>query len=513
MLHTNILNNYQQEIMNKCIKLGSAGLSLKMGYGKTLISLITSLHFIKDDVFKKVLIIVPKTLIGSWTNEIEKYLKDFKYKYIEKDHNEEDDIIFFITTPDIILKSYKKLMISCTENVNNITYYNYPNGPLETRSNSFFYGTTFNTLIIDEIHKFNNSDTLKCKALGSIYAGHRFLLSGTILDEPNINKILGYNILINKGPNNIQEIKNLLNNKSKSIDIFNGTLIQDNNYDNKIEYETHIIEHKLNDTEQLIYDTLKNTIYEVNKNNEHDDNILSLITYIRQGIISPVFPIINILMDQYMNNNGPYNVLQKLVFNNDKLSAWLNDETSLKSSRITEVLKVVSKHKGSKIVIFTSFRTSVDIIKYFIPDSLTIDSSKSYHERIQIIDDYKTKNDKNVLILTYNIGAEGLNLQVANILIIVDFWWNIYKTNQAIARVIRRGQTSKNLHIYFFTSNTGIEKALFCKQYDKLILSKELENGLMKTKITRLKVKDILNIINEYENVSLLKRVEDFDNK
>jgi SNF2 family DNA or RNA helicase len=80
-----------------------------------------------------------------------------------------------------------------------------------------------------------------------------------------------------------------------------------------------------------------------------------------------------------------------------------------------------------------------------------------------------------ILLLTYQVGANGLNLQCSNTVLLLDFWWNTGKINQAIARVLRYGQEAKKINIYYFTSNTGIEKILFDKQQAKLIVAKECQ--------------------------------------
>lgn len=45
---------------------------------------------------------------------------------------------------------------------------------------------------------------------------------------------------------------------------------------------------------------------------------------------------------------------------------FLEDERNVKSSRVKEVLKVVNKHGKEKLIIFTSFRRNLDIVKHFL---------------------------------------------------------------------------------------------------------------------------------------------------
>jgi SNF2 family DNA or RNA helicase len=85
-------------------------------------------------------------------------------------------------------------------------------------------------------------------------------------------------------------------------------------------------------------------------------------------------------------------------------------------------------------------------------------------------------------------------------------WWNQPKMAQAIARVIRRGQT-RDVDVYFFTSNTGIEKALFQKQMDKIVLTDEIKRGKIKTSVRTLKMEEILRLIDCNENYEYLVKM------
>jgi superfamily II DNA or RNA helicase len=130
----------------------------------------------------------------------------------------------------------------------------------------------------------------------------------------------------------------------------------------------------------------------------------------------------------------------------------------------------------------------------------------SSHERFKLLEEFGVGKG-NILLLTYDIGAEGLNLQASNTVVLLDFFWNDGKTQQAIARVLRYGQVAPVVNIYMFTGNTAIEKALFDKHDSKLTVIDELSKGQATTKISRVKIEDILNIINKEDNLTAIKRI------
>ena len=67
------LTVHQLEVLDECLKKGSGGLSLPMGFGKTLISLVLTLQQQeKIGTPEPILVICSKTLIESWIFEIKK---------------------------------------------------------------------------------------------------------------------------------------------------------------------------------------------------------------------------------------------------------------------------------------------------------------------------------------------------------------------------------------------------------------------------------------------------------
>lgn len=58
-----------------------------------------------------------------------------------------------------------------------------------------------------------------------------------------------------------------------------------------------------------------------------------------------------------------------------------------------------------------------------------------------------------------------------------------------------------------FTGNTAIEKAMFEKHDSKLTIIDELSKGSATTKISRMKIEDILNIINKEDNLYAIKKI------
>jgi SNF2 family DNA or RNA helicase len=242
--------------------------------------------------------------------------------------------------------------------------------------------------------------------------------------------------------------------------------------------------------------------------------LLAMICYLRQCIICPILPIANVAMDitDFQNKSKLSAILIKEI-NKLGLESWLNNVDSVKSSRFKSALGIIDKHHAENLIVFTCFRTCLDMFKVYLPTNrkvYTLSSVMNTKTRAKVLEDFNTPSENglgHILLLTYELGCEGLNLQVSNTVLLLDFYWNDAQTQQAIARVLRFGQMAETVNIYMFTSNTAIEAAMFKKHDLKLIILNELSKGASTTKLERMNVNDIIKIIQEEDNVKAINKI------
>ncbi len=543
------LSDFQIKILDECLDKKSGGLSLTMGSGKTIISLVLALEQTKH-TNQPILIVVSKTLVESWVSEIKKFFNDslkyiiFHSNYIKNmnDYVFDEDIKLIITTPEVLTKYYKlenieekfikkEIVNQGRFNQHIINVYNIPLKPytLHKKGGSFMYATIWGCLIVDEVQNFTKVSTFKCQSIASLCASNRWALSGTMFNEPKPERILGYYLIINdaKFPRTLPAASDLI--KSTLFKGFNCSLVsrKENPTFIKPKINQRIVAHNLSREEETLYMTMKVIMMSVHKKVKEykmigDDinarrfgtYLLAMICYLRQCVICSVIPIANVAIDMtdFQNKSKLSDMLSKEI-KLQNLDKWLEDIESVKSSRFRETLKIIDNHKYENIVIFSCFRTVVDIFKTFLPSDrkmFTITSTMTTKKRAQVLENFSHTSDNglgHILLLTYDIGSEGLNLQVANTVILLDYYWNDGKTSQSVARVLRYGQKSKEVNIYYLTSNTAIEKAIFEKQDLKLQMINELETGRVQTSIKRIQVKDIINIINNEHNINAIHNI------
>ena len=151
------------------------------------------------------------------------------------------------------------------------------------------------------------------------------------------------------------------------------------------------------------------------------------------------------------------------------------------SSKIEQLIKVVQEiiNNNHKILIFTSFKTALEIIKEKLNENnistYTIDGSVSSKKRMELVSKFN-KDNTNVFIITLKAGGTGLNLTGADVVIHLDLWWNPQVENQATDRAHRIGQKNTVEVIKLICKGT-IEQRILELQDKK----KKLANILLET--------------------------------
>lgn len=548
----NFLEEKHSSVVKECMTRDKFGLSLKMGFGKTLISIIVGLKKKRESGSKEpILVIASKSLIPSWKFEIKKFFGTaIKYQVISGTTNAkfklELDTMIVLVAPSTSGAIYKAnnfdKMFATVESytepgsrfpIKKIVYH-VPTKPLlrdlgkDAIGGNILFQKTWSCLIVDEGHTCTSIVTNLCQSICVLASPNRMILSGTLFDEPKFERILGYYKILHLPdfPNDIPETVAFL--KSPNFKGTNKTIIHRNDNIEVLDFKInkHIIQHDLTPDEGKIYVSMKETL-QILRNycqkyakpadrKRFSTYILAMITYIRQSVVIPALPVSNITleMSDLSEQRSDLTILLMKQFQKLNIEEFLSKKESVRSSRISETLKIICKHNKptDKMIVFSCFRTSLDMLTHFIEEEVDIDvykleSTLSINARGDLIETFNSSQKNSVLLTTYELGAEGLNLQSANVVIILDFWWNQAKVSQAIARIARRDQKAAEIDIYFMTSNTGIEKALFVKQQDKILLLDEINNGKIKSKVKTIKMDEILKLVDSHdENYTYLDK-------
>jgi hypothetical protein len=157
---------------------------------------------------------------------------------------------------------------------------------------------------------------------------------------------------------------------------------------------------------------------------------------------------------------------------------WENDS---KFKRLSEILRsLLDKNPGEKVIVFSYFRPTLDylaerlheegISSIVLKGGATIDKS-------EVLEKFKSSGGPNIL-LSSEVGSEGIDLQFSRMLINYDLPWNPMKVEQRIGRIDRLGQKSEKILIWNLFSENTIDARIYNILYHRLRIFETALGGL-----------------------------------
>ena len=140
------------------------------------------------------------------------------------------------------------------------------------------------------------------------------------------------------------------------------------------------------------------------------------------------------------------------------------------SSKMKKIYSIItSTKKTDKILIFSHFVPMLKILSNFFTSkkiqNLVLEGSLNEKKRQDMIKKFKRNKDIQIFLISIKAGGVGLNLENANIVILVEPWWNPAVGNQAIDRINRIGQ-KKKMKVFRLCVKNSIEEKI-CERRDK----------------------------------------------
>lgn len=156
-----------------------------------------------------------------------------------------------------------------------------------------------------------------------------------------------------------------------------------------------------------------------------------------------------------------------------------NVRISGKTDAILHALVQVSEY--SKVIVFSQFASYLQILRHElsvsdVPTLLLIGETKN---RGNLIKRFQDSHGPNIFLISLKAGGVGLNLMMANYVILCDPWWNPAVEMQAWSRAYRFGQTQPVTVLRFICANS-IEEKIIEMQEEKASL-----NQLLPAELTR----------------------------
>lgn len=428
------LRNYQKEgvkWINYLYDNNFGGcLADDMGLGKTL-QTITMLTKVYPKEKKSSLIIMPRSLLFNWQDELKKFAPQLTY------------YTYYGTQRD--LKEAMKQQLILT------TYALVRNDIEQFREQEFHY------IILDESQNIKNLQSQTTQAVLLLNGRHRLALSGTPI-ENNLTELYALYRFLNPA-------------MLGSLDDFT------HQYASPIQHgadkeATEALRRKIfpfmlrrlkKDVLKELPDRMEQTLY-VEMESDHQRFYEERRQYyqqaIQQSIKSQGLEKSQMMMFQALSE------LRRIASVPESLS-----DGAIASPKILLLCEQVEEAVagGHKVVIFFNFIAGIELVGERLTE-LGIDYATmtgSTRDRRAVIERFQNDAGCRALLMTLKTGGVGLNLTVADTVYIFEPWWNKAAEEQAINRLHRIGQKAKVMSYALITRDTIEEKIRLLQQQKK----------------------------------------------
>lgn len=176
-------------------------------------------------------------------------------------------------------------------------------------------------------------------------------------------------------------------------------------------------------------------------------------------------------------------------------------EDSTSSSKINELLKLLSVDPTRKTIVFSQFTSMLNLIEPALRARnlkyTRYDGSMTSTKREASLDLLRNDPKCTILLCSLKCGALGLNLTCASQVVLIDPWWNPMISEQAIDRVHRLGQT-RDVDVYELIVMQSVEERIMLLQDKKRELAKSVvEKGGTFVASNKLTKEELFNIFKE----------------
>ena len=186
--------------------------------------------------------------------------------------------------------------------------------------------------------------------------------------------------------------------------------------------------------------------------------------------------------EEKLTQGGALGLVQKKRQVASSVFAYLNTEESLdkgvdafadypdaKFEELIRIINEVFRHGTKKIVIFALFRKTLKYlqIRFKKRGFGTLMIHGLVENRGDVLDEFKNDPDAHIL-LSSEVGSEGLDMQFCNSMVNYDLPWNPMVVEQRIGRIDRFGQKSPTVNIYNMIVADSIQEDIYIRLLDRI---------------------------------------------
>ena len=410
-------------------KLGGC-LADDMGLGKT-IQTITLLTEIYPKQTKPTLVVMPKSLLFNWKNEVIKFSPTITtYTYYAENRKIEDAV-----KSNLIFTTYAMLR-------NDIEIF---------KEVDFYY------VILDESQNIKNMQSQTTRAALLLKSQHKLALSGTPI-ENNLGEL--YSLFRFLNPAMFGSAQNFNDNYLIPIQKNRDT---DAILELRKKIYPFILRRLKSEVLTELPDKIEQTLYV--EMSEPQAKLYEQRRLFYQEAIKQQITTSSIEKSQFFIFQA-FNELRQIA----SLPETKSDGkiSSPKLELLTEQM-IDAIANGHKVLVFVNYLAAIELIEGVLENAGIdfVSMTGSTRDRQKLVDRFQNDTYCKAFVMTLKTGGTGLNLTAADMVFIFDPWWNVAAETQAIDRTHRIGQTRKVTSYKLIAQNTIEEKILLLQEKKK----------------------------------------------
>ena len=450
-----------------------------MGLGKTLQTICLLWTLLKqnpvhksDPVIKKALIVCPVTLIDNWRKEFRKWLGNDRIG------------VFVVDGPKTRLSDFTHGKIY------NVMIIGYER--LKSVAEDLTKGAGVDIVIADEGHRLKTVQNKSAKAIQSLNATKRVILSGTPIQN-DLSEFFSMINFVNDGclgtyksfmknfetpivksrqPNALEKDVELGEARSEELAQLTSAFILRRTADILSKYLPSKTEYVLfcNPTleQASIYkQVLATPMFSTALGNS--DSALQLITILKKLCNSPSL-LRQASDDDDSSTSSSLSALLEML--PPGTTRNFHNQASTKIRILDQLLHSIRTLTDEKVVLVSNYTSTLTVLSQLLTANglpfLRLDGSTPASKRQGLVDDFNRSSAKScfAFLLSAKAGGLGLNLIGGSRLVLFDVDWNPATDDQAMARIHREGQ-KRDCKIYRFLVKGALEERIWQRQVVK----------------------------------------------
>ncbi len=167
-----------------------------------------------------------------------------------------------------------------------------------------------------------------------------------------------------------------------------------------------------------------------------------------------------------------YRLYTESAYDVEKFCQRVETEKDLKDSKIEtlrEIIDGVKSAGGTKLIVFSIFKFTVRYLSIRLKELgyRVFAIHGDIKERESIIQQFRSCPEFAILLST-EVGSEGLDMQFCSHLVNYDLPWNPMVVEQRIGRIDRFGQKSPKVHIYNLVVADSIQEVIYTRLLERI---------------------------------------------